>query len=266
MIALVGACSTAALAGAPPQAKAAKPQRLAVARIAALIRKDARKTEIVTFADKRLQPVRIVRGAPVAAAVSIRLPGPPARQPIRVEVQVVSFANPLMHPVTVLRGTPVARLDLFAAAAKPGGFELFAVGGAADLDRVAFAVDGAESGHGADPAMWRPELDGPQGPMQVSAAAAIDSGGGDRFDVTENRLLGRIYLARLYGRYGNWPDAVAAYNWGPANLDGWIAQGRPAAGLPTEVERYRDRVLRDGGMSPVPNALPSPIGWRLAAP
>ena len=54
--------------------------------------------------------------------------------------------------------------------------------------------------------------------------------------------------ARLYRRYGNWPDAVAAYNWGPGNLDEWIVAGRPSAGLPLEVERYRDRVLRDGGV------------------
>ena len=233
----------------------------------ALIRKNARNTEIVTFSDKRLRPVHVVRGGPVVAAVSIAVPGSPAQRPIRVAVQVVSFAIPWMQPVTVLRGAPVARLDLFAARApNPGGFALFGAARAADLDRVAFAVDGAELGHGADPAMWRPELDGPQGPMQVSAAAAIDSGGGDRFDLIQNRLLGRAYLALLYRRYGNWPDTVAAYNWGPANLEAWIAQGRPPAALPIEVERYRDRVLRDGGMLPAPGALPSHIGWRLAAP
>ncbi len=67
--------------------------------------------------------------------------------------------------------------------------------------------------------------------MQVSAAAAIDLGGGDRFDLTQNRLLGRAYLARLYRRYGNWPDAVAAYNWGPGNLDAWIATGTAGRGI-----------------------------------
>ena len=33
--------------------------------------------------------------------------------------------------------------------------------------------------------------------MQVSAAAAADVGGGDRFDETENRELGRSYLAHI---------------------------------------------------------------------
>jgi hypothetical protein len=113
------------------------------------------------------------------------------------------------------------------------------------LDRVAFAVDGAESGHGSNLAMWRPELDGPQGPMQVSAAAALDVGGGDRFDMRQNRLLGRAFLAHMYQRYGNWPDAIAAYNWGPGHLDQWIAAGRPADRLPLETARYLLKVLSD---------------------
>src|SRR5271169_1790795 len=50
------------------------------------------------------------------------------------------------------------------------------------LDRVADAVDGAESSYGADLAMWRPDPSGPQGPMQVTSAAATDVGGGDRLD------------------------------------------------------------------------------------
>jgi hypothetical protein len=114
---------------------------------------------------------------------------------------------------------------------------------AAALARIASAVDGAESSHGADPNMWRPALDGPQGPMQVTAAAAIDVGGGDRFDITENRALGRAYLLRMYRHYANWPDAVAAYNWGPGNMDAWIGAGRPIERFPISVSLYRIRVL-----------------------
>src|SRR6516162_468353 len=63
----------------------------------------------------------------------------------------------------------------------------------AALDRIALAVDRLESSYGTDPLMWRADPDGPQGPMQVSAAAAADTGGGDRFDTVQNRLLGRAY-------------------------------------------------------------------------
>ncbi len=129
-------------------------------------------------------------------------------------------------------------------------------GNGAGLDRVASAVDGAESSHGADARMWRPELDGPQGPMQVSAAAAIDVGGGDRFDETENRALGRAYLARLYRRYADWADAVAAYNWGPGRMDAWIDSGRPFDKFPEAVALYRLRVLFASTSSPGSLGLP----------
>ncbi|HEY1431264.1 MAG TPA: lytic transglycosylase domain-containing protein [Stellaceae bacterium] len=117
------------------------------------------------------------------------------------------------------------------------------------LDRIADGVDGAESSHGSDPGMWRSEPDGPQGPMQVSAAAATDVGGGDRFDETQNRALGRAYLAHMYRRYGGWPDAIAAYNWGPGHLDEWISGGRPVDKFPIAVQRYRNRVLVGSGLA-----------------
>jgi hypothetical protein len=187
--------------------------------------------EVVTFADPRRSPVRILRGDSERALV---MPG--QIHSAAMTMQVVTFANLRDRPVSILRGAGLP------AAAET---ELFGPASAADLDRVAFAVDGAESSHGADLRMWRPEPGGPQGPMQVSAAAAFDVGGGDRFDLAENRALGRAYLARMYRRYGNWQDAIAAYNWGPGNLDAWIIGGRAADKLPLEVERYRNRVVRE---------------------
>ena len=265
-------------AGAAVSSKA-KPRAVA-AQVRALIRRNSKNTEIVTFAGRRLAPVRIVRGEseppsahgsvaivtfagkkmrPVSilrggsvAAVAVVPAGEPARPAAPGKTETVSFANPRQRPVTVLRGSTAPWFDSNPFPVVTNAtFELFPAARGADLDRVAFAVDGAESSHGLDPGMWR-EFSGPQGPMQVSAAAAIDLGGGDRFDLAQNRLLGRGYLARLYRRYGDWPDAIAAYNWGPGNLDAWIERGRPAAGLPLEVERYRDRVLRDGSIGQRP--------------
>src|SRR5258707_5065199 len=117
------------------------------------------------------------------------------------------------------------------------------------LDRVVTAVDGAESSHGRDIGMWRPDPSGPQGPMQVSEAAATDvGGGGDRFDLTQHRAIGRAYLAQLHGRYKNWPDAIAAYNWGLSNVDTWIKAGRPPEKLLAGVAAYTVRVLYDSGL------------------
>jgi hypothetical protein len=118
----------------------------------------------------------------------------------------------------------------------------------APLDRVAIAVDGAESSHGQNLAMWRSDPSGPQGPMQVSEAAATDVGGGDRFDIEQNRVIGRAYLALLYQRYGNWPDAIAAYNWGIGRMDAWLKAGRPPDKLDGGVAVYLRRVLNDSGL------------------
>src|SRR3979411_230483 len=96
-----------------------------------------------------------------------------------------------------------------------------------DLDRVDYAIDGGEVRHGQDLAMWRPDPAGPQGPMQVSEKAALDVGNGDRFEAEQNRALGRAYLALLYRRYGNWADAISAYNWGMGKVDSWNRAGGP---------------------------------------
>jgi Transglycosylase SLT domain len=117
-----------------------------------------------------------------------------------------------------------------------------------ELDRIAAAVEIVESSGGKDPLMWRSNLDGPQGPMQVSQAAATDVGGGNRWDPNENRALGRAYLAKLHERFGNWSDAVMAYNWGPGNLDLWIRGGRAIDEVVPAVATYRDRVIRDTGI------------------
>jgi hypothetical protein len=117
----------------------------------------------------------------------------------------------------------------------------------ATLDRIARAVEGAESSFGRDPRMWRSDPNLPQGPMQITPAAALDVGGGDRFDPPVNRALGRAYLAQMYRRYGDWRDTVLAYNWGPGNVDRWLAAGRPTDWLSSGVLRYVGRVLNDDG-------------------
>jgi hypothetical protein len=206
--------------------------------------------EVVSFADLQVRPVRILRGESERV---IEMPGR-RRGSTAMTMQVVTFENLQDQPVSILRGPG------FQAAAET---ELFGPASARDLDRVAFAVDGAESSHGTDLRMWRAEPSGPQGPMQVTAAAAFDVGGGDRFSLAENRALGRAYLARMYQRYGNWPDAVAAYNWGPGNVDAWIAGGRAAAKFPLEVERYRDRVMREAALAEPGSGMAS-SGWPLS--
>jgi transglycosylase-like protein with SLT domain len=189
------------------------------------------RTEIVSFGIGFAQRVTVMRGIPTSPAGAA--PTAPGAQ---TRIEKISFADPALPAVTVMRG--IVSRDAFAV-------DLFGPANGGELDRIAFAVDGVESRHGADLRMWRPEPQGPQGPMQVSAAAAFDVGGGDRFDLHQNRLLGRAYLAQMFRRYGNWSDALAAYNWGPGNLDLWIAGGRNPDRMPPGVAYYVARVLRD---------------------
>ena len=193
----------------------------------------AGRSETVSFGPGDAEHVTVLRGG-VASPVGAPKPVP------RTRSEKISFADPQQPAVTVVRGAPT-----------PEGFSMYLFGPAngGELDRIAFAVDGVESRHGADPRMWRPEPDGPQGPMQVGAKAAFDVGGGDRFDLQQNRRLGRAYLAQMFLRYGNWPDALAAYNWGPGNMDQWIGGGRRATQLPLDVARYVARVVRDAVIS-----------------
>ena len=187
--------------------------------------------QVVSFGNGSTQRVTVIRGAGVIPASLVRTLDPATRK----HIETASLVDPGVPAVMVLRGTGAR--DWFSV-------DLFAPANAGELDRIAFAVDGVESRHGADLRMWRPQINGPQGPMQVSLAAALDVGGGNRFDLRENRLLGRAYLAQMFQRYGNWPDAVAAYNWGPGSMDQWIGGGRKADSLPFEVARYVDLVLR----------------------
>jgi len=163
-------------------------------------------------------------------------------QPFRVGVSL-GLALCLTLGVYTAVSSATAKTNRLSAAAKTAPIAPPDRSAAAMLDRIAYAVEGAESDHGTDPLMWGPDPKGPQGPMQVSADAAEDVGGGNRFDTRENRALGRAYLAQMYRRYSSWPDAVAAYNWGPGNMDAWIAGGRAFDKFPLAVERYRIRVL-----------------------
>lgn len=50
-------------------------------------------------------------------------------------------------------------------------------------------------------------------------------------------------LARLYAHYGNWQNAVAAYNWGEGNLDDYLAGN--GGNLPSETQNYIAQVFAD---------------------
>ncbi|MCK9991394.1 MAG: hypothetical protein RugAbin2_02408 [Rugosibacter sp.] len=52
------------------------------------------------------------------------------------------------------------------------------------------------------------------------------------------------YLSRLYGRFGNWSEALAAYNWGQGNV-----ARKGLAKAPAETRNYFASILSDLGLS-----------------
>ena len=90
----------------------------------------------------------------------------------------------------------------------------------ADLDRLTGAVAMAES-HG-DPNAVSPA--GAQGLLQTMPKTFYSLGGTNPFDPRQSWQIGRKYLKQLLGRYHDTEKALAAYNWGPGNLDKDIRQ------------------------------------------
>ncbi len=74
------------------------------------------------------------------------------------------------------------------------------------------------------------------GLFQLMPKTALGLGVDNVFDPEQNANGGNRFLASLYRKYGNWPDALAAYNWGPGNMD----SDKP---IPNSVNDYVNKVL-----------------------
>jgi len=79
---------------------------------------------------------------------------------------------------------------------------------------------------------------GAQGLMQLMPATARGLGVSDSFDPEQNVMAGTRFLKDMLRRYdGNLDEALAAYNWGPGNLD-----RHGSDNLPRETRAYLGKV------------------------
>ncbi|MBF0157882.1 MAG: lytic transglycosylase domain-containing protein [Magnetococcales bacterium] len=78
---------------------------------------------------------------------------------------------------------------------------------------------------------------GAQGLMQLMPATGRSLGVDDPFNPRQNIMAGSRYLRRLLDRYqGNTQLALAAYNWGPGNLERSLE--RQTGKMPQETRQY----------------------------
>ena len=59
---------------------------------------------------------------------------------------------------------------------------------------------------------------GAEGLFQLMPTTAASLGVSNPFDPTQNATAGLTYLQQLYNQFGNWSDALIAYNEGPGTL------------------------------------------------
>lgn len=78
-----------------------------------------------------------------------------------------------------------------------------------------------------------------QGIAQFMPATAAERGLGDPFDPVQALPQAAAFLSDLRDRFGNLGLAAAAYNAGPARVQGWLDGAR---NLPEETRRYVDAV------------------------
>lgn len=100
---------------------------------------------------------------------------------------------------------------------------------------------------------------GARGLMQLMPGTAKELGV-DADDPAQNVDGGMRYLSRMLQKYGDNKTALLAYNWGPANVDAWLANGTGAKGqaMPKEAREYAGLVLGHAGSQPA-GAIPSKV-------
>jgi len=131
---------------------------------------------------------------------------------------------------------------------------------------LALAVAQRESG--LNPNAQSPA--GAQGVMQLEPPTAAQYGVTNPFDPAQNIDAGVHYLADLIRQYGDVAKALAAYNWGPGNVNAAIARygANWLSAAPGETQNYVSAIsgVTAESNAPTPTLTPPPSAQPPAPP
>jgi len=85
---------------------------------------------------------------------------------------------------------------------------------------------------------------GAMGLFQLMPATAASLGVTDPYDPVQNTQGGITYLSQLFNQFGNWWDALIAYNWGPTNVTNY-----GSAAAPTSAKNYAASAIAASGIA-----------------
>lgn len=108
---------------------------------------------------------------------------------------------------------------------------------------------------------------GAGGVMQLMPGTARDLGVANVNDAGSNIRAGAAYLKQQLDKYGNLDTALAAYNWGPGNVDAWLKSGADPSRMPAETRNYITQVKArlGGGQQQAAPGVPGPVAAPPAA-
>lgn len=105
---------------------------------------------------------------------------------------------------------------------------------------------------------------GAQGLMQLMPGTAGDMEkalglppGATRADPAANEKAGRMYMDQMLQKYGDQRLALAAYNWGPGNVDKWLASGADMSKVPAETKDYVTKILGNNALAGLNGQAPA---------
>jgi hypothetical protein len=107
---------------------------------------------------------------------------------------------------------------------------------------------------------------GATGLFQLEPATAAQLGVTNPLDPVQSANGGTAYLAQMYAQFGSWELALAAYDWGPGNLQKALNAYGPdwLAHAPAETQNYVTSILDSSGMSATASVTPASIANGVA--